>query len=72
MPDHVSAFSSSDEDTDRIGENIVKLLSNEIRSARIFSQLLIQSGGDNKPNFILNAMSVETSIPLNTIYSEVF
>ncbi|MDR1890763.1 MAG: succinate CoA transferase [Puniceicoccales bacterium] len=71
MPDQVSAFSSSDEDTDRIGENVAKFLSNEILSGRILPQLPIQSGVGNTANSILKAMSAETSIPPYTMYSEV-
>ncbi|MDR1233354.1 MAG: succinate CoA transferase, partial [Puniceicoccales bacterium] len=69
--DQVKAFLSSDKDTNRIGENIAKFLSNETRSGRIPPQFTIQSGVGNVANSILEAMSAETSITPYTMYSEV-
>ncbi|MDR2779039.1 MAG: succinate CoA transferase [Puniceicoccales bacterium] len=71
MPDQVKAFSKADKDTDRIGENIAKFLSNEIRNGRISPLLPIQSGVGNMANSVLKAMSNETSIPSYTMFSEV-
>jgi acetyl-CoA hydrolase len=71
MRDWVSAFSSSDEDSDRIRENVANFLSNEIRNGRNLPQLSIQSGVGNMANSILKALYVETSIPSYTMYSEV-
>ncbi|MDR2776430.1 MAG: succinate CoA transferase [Puniceicoccales bacterium] len=71
IPSQVKAFSSSDKDTNRIGENIAKFLSNEIRSGRILPQFPVQSGVGNVANSVLEAMSTETSIIPYTMYSEV-
>jgi succinate CoA transferase len=71
IPDQVKAFSSSDRDTDRIGEHIAKFLSNEIRSGRILPPFPIQSGVGNVANSVLKAISAETSITPYTMYSEV-
>jgi acyl-CoA hydrolase len=72
IPDQSRSFTDSDSDTDRIGENVAKSLSSEIRSGRIPPQFLpIQSGVGNIANAILKAMSVNPLIPPDTMYSEV-
>jgi succinate CoA transferase len=72
MPDQARPFTDSDSDTNRIGANVAKFLSNELRSGRIPKEFLpIQSGVGNIANAVLKAMSLDTAIPPYSMYSEV-
>ncbi|MDR1413815.1 MAG: succinate CoA transferase [Puniceicoccales bacterium] len=72
MPDQGRPLADADEETDRIGENVARFLTDEMRSGRIPKQFLpMQSGVGNIANAVLQAMSAAPSIPTYTMYSEV-
>jgi acyl-CoA hydrolase len=72
VPDQARPLAKSDGETDRIGENIAKFLSDEMHIGRISSQFLpLQSGVGNVANAVLMALSENPSIPPYSMYSEV-
>jgi succinate CoA transferase len=72
VPDQARELTDSDSETDKIGENVVKFLENEMRCGRIPPQFLpIQSGVGSIANAVLKAILSDDLIPPCTMFSEV-
>ncbi len=72
LPDEVSPFTPADPVTNKIGENVIKFLLNEMRVARIPKEFLpIQSGVGNIANAVLGTLVTHKDIPNFTMYTEV-
>lgn len=72
LPDEVGAFAESNEETQKIGENVAEFLASEIKAGRIPKQFLpIQSGVGNVANAVLGAMGAHPEIPVFQMYTEV-
>jgi propionyl-CoA:succinyl-CoA transferase len=72
QPDETSGFDPSDDVTERIGQNVVEFLVNEMRAGRIPQTFLpLQSGVGNIANAVLGALGRSTAIPAFEMYTEV-
>ncbi len=72
IPDNNFDLSQSSVETDKIGHNVAKFLTEEIKNNRIPTNFLpIQSGVGNIANSVLNAMNLEEKIPNYCMYSEI-
>lgn len=69
---NVPPFTAIDETTQKLGENVAKFLSQEIREGHIHHSFLpIQSGVGNVSNAVLAALKDAPEIPPFTLYTEV-
>jgi succinate CoA transferase len=72
MPDDNFDLTSSNQETDKIGQNVANFIIGEMRTGRIPAQFLpIQSGVGSIANAVLSAMNNSNEIPAYSMYSEV-
>lgn len=72
LPNEVGGFLPLDEVTERIGQNVVNFLTDEMKAGRIPASFLpVQSGVGNVANAVLGAMGANKDIPPFEVYTEV-
>lgn len=69
--DEIESFDSTDEITDRIGNNVAEFLFNEVKKGRLPSFLPVQSGVGNIANAVLGALGRHKDLPDFRMYTEV-
>lgn len=70
--DHVHGFAPADDVTTRIGENVCKFLTGELRAGRIPRTFLpLQSGVGNIANAVLHGLGESDEVPQFEMYTEV-